>query len=61
MVGRGRRFFYVGNETQLFDNLTFEIASLVAIETRGKAGGGWQLKEGIVPTLGMSLPGSGST
>ena len=36
MVGGGPRFFYVGNGTQLFDNLTFEIASLVAMETRGK-------------------------
>ena len=37
MVGRGPRFFYAGNGTQLFDNLTFEIASLVAMETLGKA------------------------
>ena len=36
MVGGGLRFFYVGNGTQLFDNLTSEIASLVAMETRGK-------------------------
>ena len=37
MIGRGPRFFYVGNGTQLFYNLTLEIASLVAMETRGKA------------------------
>ena len=37
VVGRGPRFFYFGNGTQLFYNLTFESASLVAMETRGKA------------------------
>ena len=36
MVGPGPRFFDVGNGTQLFDNLTFEIATLVTIETHGK-------------------------
>ena len=37
MVGRGPRFFYVGTGKQLFYNLIFEIASLVAMQTRGKA------------------------
>ena len=48
VVGRGPRFFYVGNGTQLFDILTFEIASLFAME-RGWSGGAMVLGKLPVP------------
>ena len=37
VLGRCSRFFHIGNRTQLFYDPTFETASLVAMETRGKA------------------------